>query len=205
MNLLVYVATIITLISAILALTSLAAFIVILILWTCANVNAKLKRVDKKKRKPKNKYGKSLLITLFVMITSLVIQLIATHFVAIGGRLEGVFYQSEEFYNFNHNIGEQNWVISVDEANGFIGRNFRLTQEELDNITTTIQLSEGDIYIGLLQLSNDTSEFFIISEQITTKINTENFEPGVIRKFVNFRDATDVDLIISWTSNDYDE
>jgi len=150
---------------------------------------------------PANKYKKPLRLTFLLAIISIVVNMIVMQLIPIMNQREGVLLYSGQFYNLQHSVNEQEWVISASEADGFLERNFYLSQSDLDNLATSIHLTEGDVAIGLLQLENNVLERFIISREPITTIYTTQFEPGMIRKFIYFMDVVDVNLVISWNAD----
>ena len=148
---------------------------------------------------PANSYKKAVIITFILIIVSVTINMIGTQLINTLNSREYAVRNLGQFYNLQHSIDEQEWVISANEANGSVDKIVYLSQDDLDNLTVSIQLIEGTVALGLWHPESDAFERLIISSEPITMIDTSQLEPGRIRKMVYFSDVTDVNLVINWS------
>jgi len=152
-----------------------------------------------------NRFTYRVLTSLFVVCLALFFLYIGSLSLTVASQEEGFFRREGRFFGFTQTVVEQGWEISTTRSDGHIRNNFYLKQEDLNNLFTNIQIGEGEVILVLRQLSNNNSERFNISNQPITTIDVTQIEPGMIRKYVIFREATDINLSISWAVNNHRE
>jgi len=161
-------------------------------------------RGSNKHSQTSNKYIKALIITFLLIFPALFFFMIGGFSLTWASQEEGFFRRNGQFHTLRHDVSEQEWTISARRADGRINRNFYLTQNDLDNLHTILVMSEGEATLRLVQINNSVSESFIIPNKFRTNIEVTQIEPGMIRKYVFFRDAEQVDLIINWEERNRD-
>jgi len=88
------------------------------------------------------------------------------------------------------------WSITADRVNGHSLRRLDLTAYQLANIFVASNHTSGAVNVVLIQGDNEQS--FSIANDFSGILDTSNFEPGNIRMRLNFANAQDVDIYVSW-------
>ena len=88
------------------------------------------------------------------------------------------------------------WTITARSLNGMAERRLDLSAEELSAIQVDISDNNGAITLVLIQ--DDITEVFELSRGFNGTLDTGNFEAGRILMRLNFVNAEDVDLSVSW-------
>ena len=174
-------------------IVAIGCFPVGLVIYLLAGRNNKDVQTSKK-------YKKALIISFFCIIPAIVFFIVGIVTLGIARDSEGFYLQSGQFRTLSRNVYEQEWVVSASSADGFVRRNFDLSESDLANMTVFIRIYGGIVGLTFEQIESGIVEIFPISNEPDTRINidTTQFEPGVIRKTLYFLEVTDVEVTISW-------
>jgi len=156
--------------------------------------------IGRKNKDNKNvsKYKKAAIIAFILIIPAFIIHNIGLFWFSSANLREGFFLGTGQFYELNQIVDDQSWIISASKANGRMERNFRLNQNELENLSTSVQVYDGKVFLVLSQVGSDVAEPFIISDQLSTQLDIAKLEPGMIRMYVTFLETIDANITIDW-------
>ena len=213
----------ILIISTIILIVSIGTFIVLLALWSYTDAKEKSSinpviwmlivvfgcfplgwisyfLIGRKNKDNKNvsKYKKAAIIAFILIIPAFIIHNIGLFWFSSANLREGFFLGTGQFYELNQIVDDQSWIISASKANGRMERNFRLNQNELENLSTSVQVYDGKVFLVLSQVGSDVAEPFIISDQLSTQLDIAKLEPGMIRMYVTFLETIDANITIDW-------
>jgi len=217
-------------VSSVILVTAIGTFIILLALWAYTDAKAKaslhpviwalvvvlglfpigliiyllIGRTNKKEPRT-NKYKKTVIIAFLLIFPSFFFHNVGVFRLSTADQREGFFLNTGQFYELQQSVGEQTWTISAERAYGFVERNFSLSQSDLENLTSSLEIFEGGVALGITQIKNNEAESFVISDEPTTRIETTSIEPGIVRKTVYFHNAIDVNLVISWRAINSDK
>lgn len=88
------------------------------------------------------------------------------------------------------------WTITARSIDGMAERTIDLSAEELSAIQVDISDNRGAITLVLIQ--GDITEVFELSRGFNGTLDTDSFEAGQILMRLNFANAEDVDLSVTW-------
>jgi len=106
------------------------------------------------------------------------------------------FSSSWSARGLSHERQLDSWTITARSLNGMAERRLDLSAEELSAIQVDISDNNGAITLVLIQ--DDITEVFELSRGFNGTLDTGNFEAGRILMRLNFVNAEDVDLSVSW-------
>ena len=91
---------------------------------------------------------------------------------------------------------DERWFLAVGRANGHIRRDANFTQDNLDFFFIRSSNTEGEVRLTLIQ--DDTEIEFVLYPGLNDFINVGGLQPGNIRLRLDFDNATDVEVMITW-------
>jgi len=91
---------------------------------------------------------------------------------------------------------DESWTLSIGQANGNIRRDARFNQQNLDFFFVRASIGSGNATLTITQGSNET--IIDLSDGMDGFISTAGLGPGNIRLRLDFDNATDVEIEISW-------
>ena len=91
---------------------------------------------------------------------------------------------------------DEGWFIAVARANGHIRRDATFTQGNLDHLFIRSNHTDGEIRLTLIQ--GDTEIEIELTPGLDVFPVVSGLQPGTIRLRLDFDNATDVEVLITW-------
>lgn len=132
----------------------------------------------------------------FIIIGVVLILLIASIMLVIVFTREGVVVKSGKISGGLSYVKDDTWSTSASKINGYCKVDKTFNSDNLAAFCVSSTNSDGKVFLKLIQ--GDVEKTIEITGEFNDKIDMSEFKSGRIRLRLEFEEAEDIDISISW-------